>query len=318
MYKKQAKYLNYFNNLSKNNFYKTNCLCEPSAKSFTIAKRDLFNFKFDFVICRQCGLIRAKNFLKPDKLVDFYSNHYTHIFSDDYLEPKEYFNFQNKYSESRWHIIHLVKEKINKNDIILDLGGCTGGTLSRYIDQCECIVADYDEKFLEYARFKKIKTIYGGIDQVIELNIKPTLIILSHVVEHIVDLDNFYKKLKKISNKKTYIYIEFPALDSLRLGRAKNFKNELHIPHIYYFTSYWMENYLNLNGFKCDYVDKYSCIVASLDTDNFYKKKYNFKIKNYFKKVIFDIFLGNIRDKFKDNSFVMKLVDYLNKRKFMF
>lgn len=317
MTSKKDKYLQFFNNLPKSNFYRTNCLCSHSAKEIVISRRDLFDFKFIFVICINCGLIRAKDFLKPDKLNDFYEKNYTHIFSDDYLKPKEYFDFQNKYSDSRWHIIHLIKNKINRDDIILDLGGCAGGTLARYINQCECIVADYDKEYLEYARSKKITTIYGGIEEVIKKNIKPTLIILSHVVEHIVDLDKFLEKLKKISTNKTYIYIEFPALDSLKLGRAKNFKNELHIPHIYYFTSYWMKNYLKLNGFDCNYTDKYSCIVASLSTDH-ENEQINLKMDNHFFRVMIDIFLGNMRNIFKNNIFIMRLINYINERKYFF
>jgi hypothetical protein len=104
------------------------------------------------------------------------------------------------------------------------------------------------------------------------------------------------------------VYFEFPALDSLKLGRSGNFLNELHIPHIYYFTSYWMKNYLASKGFESLYVDKYSRIVAKLGKIN---QKNVFK--NYYYKTKLDIFLGNIWASSKEKSLKRYMLNQFNR-----
>lgn len=191
----------------------------------------------------------------------------------------------------------------------MDLGGCSGGVLDSVRNKSKCYLVDYDDKYLEYAQKKNISTIKGDIENVINENIKPDLIIMSHVVEHIVDLDNFLQRLKIVMKENSIVYFEFPALDSLKLGRSGNFLNELHIPHIYYFTSYWMKDFLINNGFETLYVDKHSRIIAKLSSSKKIKK-----YKNFYYKTKFDILLGNIWSGSKENSMRRKFVEYLNKK----
>ncbi len=306
---KQNKYLNFFNNPPHDyNFTKTKCLnnCNNDKK---ISDKDLFGFKFPFVICKKCGLVRAANFLDPSSLSDFYKNHYTKIFSDDYLEPKEFFNFQSKYSNSKWDVIKLVKKNFENGEIFMDLGGCVGGVMEKYTKSQKCYLVDYDKKYLDYAESQGLHIIYGDVENVIREKIKPDLILLSHVVEHIVDLKKFLINLKKIMKENSLVYFEFPALDSLKLGRSGDFLNELHIPHIYYFTSYWMKDYLILNGFDPLYVDKYSRIVAKLGKFN-----QNTSFKNWFYKTRLDIFLGNFWARSKEKSLKRYIINKFNNR----
>lgn len=306
---KKNKYLNFFKNLPHNyNFIGTSCLnkCNNDSK---ISNRDLFGFKIPFVICKKCGLVRAARFLDPISLSDFYKNYYTKIFSDDYLEPEEFFNFQSKHSFSKWDVIKLVKKNFKNDEIFMDLGGCAGGVMEKYIKTQKCFLVDYDKKYLDYAESKGIHVIFGDIENVIRKKIKPDLILLSHVIEHIVDLEKFLIDLKKIMKENSLVYFEFPALDSLKLGRSANFLNELHIPHIYYFTSYWMKNYLILKGFEPLYVDKYSRIVAKLGNFN-----QNTIFKNWYYYTKLDIFLGNIYANSREKSLKRYLLNQFNKR----
>ena len=83
--------------------------------------------------------------------------------------------------------------------------------------------------------------------------------------------------------------MEFPALDSLKLQRATDFKGELHIPHVYYFTSYYMKEFIQRFGFKLLYLDQYSRIVCSFNIKNHKVPNYSF----FYIKTRKDIFLGN-------------------------
>ena len=116
---------------------------------------------------------------------------------------------------------------------------------------------------LNYAKSKGIKTIVGGLN---EINFKPDVIILSHIIEHWSNFKEEIKKLIQIQKVgETINYIEFPGVDSLKLGRREgDFIGDVHVPHVYYFTSYVFENIMNRYGFKKIYIDSENKIYFCL------------------------------------------------------
>ena len=65
------------------------------------------------------------------------------------------------------------------------------------------------------------------------------------------------KKLISIQKKnETLNYIEFPGIDSLKKGRREgDVLGDIHVPHVYYFSSYVFENLMNRYGFEKVYID---------------------------------------------------------------
>ena len=65
------------------------------------------------------------------------------------------------------------------------------------------------------------------------------------------------KKLINIQIKnQTLNYIEFPGVDSLKDGRREgDILGDIHVPHVYYFTSYVFENIMNRYGFEKVYLE---------------------------------------------------------------
>ena len=53
---------------------------------------------------------------------------------------------------------------------------------------------------------------FGGDKAFFDSEIKPNLVILSHVVEHFNDLDIFFNKLCTHLEKNSYVYIEVPGI----------------------------------------------------------------------------------------------------------
>ena len=80
---------------------------------------------------------------------------------------------------------------------------------------------------------------------------------MSHVIEHWNNFDYEIQKLIEIQKKnETLNYIEFPGVDSLKKGRREgDILGDIHVPHVYYFTSYVFENLMNRYGFKRIYLD---------------------------------------------------------------
>ena len=58
-------------------------------------------------------------------------------------------------------------------------------------------MADYFQPYLDYAKTKNIETINGGLE---DINFKPDVIILSHVIEHWTNFENEIQTLLEYKN----------------------------------------------------------------------------------------------------------------------
>ena len=81
------------------------------------------------------------------------------------------------------------------------------------------------------------------------INKKYDCIILSHVLEHIYDIDNFILNLKPIINDNGYIYIEIPNAEYY--NELKNFGTlqEINLEHINFFSKYALSKLMIKHNF---------------------------------------------------------------------
>tara|TARA_Y100000590_G_scaffold468771_1_gene653026 strand:- start:1405 stop:2451 length:1047 start_codon:yes stop_codon:yes gene_type:complete len=251
---KNEEYSKFCNKYIEENykFKQTSCLCKKNNDQ-PLSEVDRHGCKFKLVICKSCGLIRAKYYFDDISLDDFYTNHYRRIVGNDKITPIDFYQQQKRESKKRWSFLKKsINQDLNNKFIIFDCGGGAGGNLDGFINRKNLYLSEYYEPYIEFAKSKGINTIKGGLKEFNKLNIKPNLIILSHVVEHWSNFDNEITELIKCLLPNTYIYIEFPGIDSIKLGRrGYDFLGEIHNAHIYYFASYVFINLLNRRGFKC-------------------------------------------------------------------
>ena len=83
-----------------------------------------------------------------------------------------------------------------------------------------------------------------------------------------VTFEEEIKKLISIQKiNQTINYVEFPGIDSLKLGRREaDVLGDIHIPHVYYFSSYVLENLMGRYGFKKLYLET----IKRIDSDKVY------------------------------------------------
>ena len=184
--------------------------------------------------------------------------------------------------------------------MVLDLGGGIGGTGYHFINQCGVVLADFFEPYLKFAEKKGIKVIKGGLNKI---DFKPDIIIMSHVIEHWNNFEEEIKKLISIQKiNQTINYIEFPGIDSLKLGRRDgDFLGDIHIPHMYYFSSYVFENLMERYGFKKLYLDSE---IKGLFIYNGNRGK----LKNFFYKVKEDLIIAEKKRKYTGLKNFVKLM----------
>ena len=242
-----------FDDYQKRN-YRTNpikCIC-GNDNSYLISSVDREGWEYLLVTCKSCGLIRAKEYWDERSVNDFYSNWFWKF--DGYDEnPDKLYN--DKYEARGKQVFDYVNSytiKFNKPYVVFDVGGATGGVLTLFQKEANCYLFDYQKPFLEKARNMGITTIEGGIYELAEVNRKPDLVILSEVLEHIPDLDKALKSLRLVLSNGSLVYISLPGIDSLKRGRKSyDFLDDIHKPHVYYFSSEVLNNLMCRYGFKC-------------------------------------------------------------------
>ena len=244
-------YYNFFNTYAKEKYklIKNDCLCGDD-NDIVLSLTDRHCVNFITVVCKNCGLIRARDYFRNEDVKDFYKNFYR-TNADNYrtISPSDMFDKQKKESKIKYDLLNEYKIKPFDKLKIIDLGGGVGGVLDHFSNDNEKYLFDFYDPYLNFAKTKGIKSVKGGLDKI---DFKPDIIILSHVIEHCSDFKNEIQNLIKIQKKnETLNYIEFPGVDSIKKGRMEgDVLGDIHIPHVYYFTSYVFENIMNRYGFK--------------------------------------------------------------------
>ena len=278
-------YYNFFSKYAKKNYklINNNCLC-GFKNDILLSKTDRHCVEFTTVVCKKCGLIRAREYFRDVDVVDFYKNFYrTYNYSEDNkdVSPKKFFDEQKKTSKYKFELLNKYKTKELKNLKIVDLGGGIGGVLDHFDKSNELFLFDFYDPYLNYANSKSINTIKSGLEG---LTFKPDVLILSHVIEHWNNFEKEIKKLIKVQKiGETLNYIEFPGIDSIKEGRREgDVLGDIHVPHVYYFTSYVFENIMNRYGFEKLYLDTH---IKSI----FIYTGKKTKLKNYYEQCYKDL-----------------------------
>ena len=132
---------------------------------------------------------------------------------------------------------------------------------------------------------------------------------MSHVLEHIPDLEKAINNLKSFLKVGSLVYIELPGVDSIKEGRRSyDFLGDIHKPHVYYFSSEVLVNLMARYGFK---LMKSNTIIESVFEYTGQKSE----LINYHKDVVLHLKSAEFRrkmgfSKFK-NLLSFILPDYL-------
>lgn len=218
-----------------------NCPICKSKKTFLLYNQKYTaHFNHKIVCCKNCNFIFVGN-----------------IPSKKYYE--EYYKKESKYEGIREHEIHedqtatellsFIKNNLSKNSKILDVGCSTGYLLSLFKKD------GYKNLFgIEPAlKCKKIaKEKYGLKVETNSLNsfsssIKYDLIVLSMVLEHLVDIKESIKKIENLLNDDGYLYIGVPNASNFYSNTIEPF-GEFSTEHINFFTESSL--YFLMRGFK--------------------------------------------------------------------
>jgi 2-polyprenyl-3-methyl-5-hydroxy-6-metoxy-1,4-benzoquinol methylase len=193
---------------------------------------------YDVVACKDCGFVFADNIPSQKEFDNYYAT--MSKYEIDYTNQKhnkKIFDFISAYL-------------LNENAHILDIGCSTGGLLKVFRDN------DYNNLFgidpsmacAEKAKGLNIDAIQSSLFHFVP-KYKFDLIILSAVLEHIIDLKGAMEKLKTLLKPNGLLFVEVP--------NAARFHNHIHTPfqqfsieHINYFSHWSLRNLMEKYNFE--------------------------------------------------------------------
>ena len=298
---------------------KIKCVC-GSEDSYQISSRCREGFYFPLSICKSCGLIKAMEYWDENSVNDYYSNWYRKIYDSEEStesDTERFYQGQAEHSKQVKKYLSEFTDKLNQPYTIFDSGGAAGGVMDAFKNEADRYLFDFNHSLLAAAEHKGITTIEGGLESLGKVDKKPDLVILSHVLEHVVDIDRALKDLSHSLKEGSLLYVELPGVDSLKLGRRKfDFLGDIHKPHVTYFSSKVLENLLSRYGFKVlksnaiiegifeytgersDLVNFHDNVVSDIKSAEFRRKLGFDKFKNILSTIFpknIKIFLKNIR-----------------------
>jgi hypothetical protein len=250
---------------------KYNCQICGSDKNKTIHSEIFDNNKFEYAICKRCSFVFQINCHDKQKYLN--------------LPYQTQTNYEEHSKNRAKYIYEFSKEYLDYDIDVFDVGCSKGGVMKYFkellpdITLSGCTVLGRDEKVVS----NSLDIINNDFDDII-FNKKYDFIIMSHILEHFVDLRKTLRKLKTIMKESSKIYIEVPYLDYLKVRLSF----ELCPEHISYFTPHSLKNLLLSEGYDILKIkdSKYWGNIKVLITKRFKEKHIFAKRKSYILYII--------------------------------
>ena len=225
------------------------CICRTSDDEL-ISERERYGLKNSTVLCKSCGLLRTDPVLRQQDYADFYFNSYRSLYLEEKYATEEFFESQKRGGQNIAAFLNTVIT-LPKESLVLDVGCGAGGMVQAFVDNgYQGIGIDYDENYLQRGRQNNLDLREGNIFSFQNAE-KPSLVIYSHVLEHVHDPNVELQEVRTQLRDDGYLYVELPGIKrDLRALYRADLIRFFHIAHIHHFTLTTLTNLLQRNGFE--------------------------------------------------------------------
>lgn len=286
-------------------YQKCPCFCGIE-DSLLLTQKDRYGNYYPFVICKRCGLIRADPRLTKEAYIDFYRFEYRILYGDDDKDKDELWLNKMNQAKTAYDFIN-DHVKLPRKSVVFDIG-CNMGTmlLPFYKNGHETIGVDYGKDYIEYGRRKTgLKLAIGGVEKLKDSGKKADLVILNHVLEHFLDLENELKAIREVVKPDAFIFIALPGtfwwIKNICVG---NIMSLLQNAHTWQFSLNSLRYVMECCGFELIYGNEE--IKAIFRVSNIFRNKRSIK-QDEFRKVL--SYLKNTERKYLPKLYVIKLFE---------
>jgi SAM-dependent methyltransferase len=213
---------------------------------------------YDLVICNECEFVYADSSATQEQYDVFYRDHSVYengASVSDKAKYKAIFEGLIKLDKRDCLLEAFVangvkmRKKLNKTDRILEIGFANGELLIMLKNEGYNVYGLDPSKFcVDELNARGITAFQGSIGNH-SVTEKFDFIILSHVMEHILDVDSAMKSIRHLLADGGSVYIETPDMEQYNENNVTPFKY-IDIEHINHFGTYSLVNLVESYGFK--------------------------------------------------------------------
>lgn len=229
-----------------------------------IAEKDRLGLPRRTMVCKRCDLVFNDSYLDESSSVSFYENHWRAIqWGEDAQKNFELRARPDSYSWKRLAFVGLhLGERLRETRVIMEPGCGDGCNLLPYhLLGKEVLGSDYDAACLEAGRRTGMRLLQGGTEELLKCEEKADLILLSHVVEHFIDVDGELEKIAGLLGEGGYVYVEVPGIRNLNRARSQvlsedgfrstnDFLGYIQFQHNFDFELSTLKSFFERNGFR--------------------------------------------------------------------
>ena len=242
----------------KNGEYKEEYIkCNCGADDYiVIGKKDRFGLPLRVVLCKSCSLLYVNPRMNQESYDDFYNNYYRILYNyrNTYgdLSDEDKKSFIESQINTGINIKDFLCEEIKDKKLnVLEIGCGAGGILKPFQDDGHtCLGIDLGSEYIRYGREAGLNLLQcHSSELLVEYTNSFDVIILSDVIEHILDLDKEIDIIRKLLKPDGILYIGTPGTKNIfRYGYdfLRSFQNA----HTYYFSLNTLTNVMNRNNFE--------------------------------------------------------------------
>ena len=204
--------------------------------------------KFDVVCCVDCGFVFYDMRATEDEFESYYRRNAYYCTSlttgTGGTAPHEMQRYQ--------HILDLFRQKrLDMNSRIFDIGAGKGGLLQLFqLEGYQNLFAVdlVGECVRSLAEHEGIQAQIGSIRNIPFTAISADVIILSHLLEHVGDLEQAMQNIRKKLEKHGFVYVEVP--DASKYSCDETALNDFYLEHINHFDLQHLCNLFSSYGFR--------------------------------------------------------------------
>lgn len=216
-----------------------------------LAEKDRYGLKCYTVLCEDCGLLLTNPRMNQNAYNEFYDKEYRNLYTASEVSTDDFFSEQWRHGKAiLQYILQYSDIRSFKRKTVLEVGCGAGGILKAFKDEgAEIIGLDLGSNYLKYGIEQyNLSLVHGSIHSH-SFDKKIDIIIYSHVLEHILDLDAEIMKIKELCGEQTLIYIELPGLLNIKKAYNGDFLGYLQNAHVFHFSLKSLENLFLKYGF---------------------------------------------------------------------
>lgn len=274
-------------------FERFKCECGAGEEAFDVlAEKDRYGLKNRTVICRKCGLVMTNPRMTQESYDYFYDKEYGKLYRNHDKMDENYFMKRVEYGQGVYNFI-----KANWSGEVKDVLeiGCAAGGILYYFDYEGCNVTgcDLGSDYISYGQRLGMDLKQCHSKELLKDLKKYDLIILNHVLEHFLDIEQEVDVISKLLKKEGVLFVTVPGIKALVNSYGNDFLRYLQNAHVYDFTLGTLEQVMNKYGFEL--------VMGNENVNALFKYtgvKRNIE-KNYFLDIM---------------SFLYQLEDFVNKR----